>query len=118
VFYDKTLKTILTARPHLLTIRINSSLAQTLKKIFKEKNVDFVLLKKPQNSQMSAVLLARILGKRFIWVQNFTNPPTPNFFARLLLNQADRILVTSKKEIFKLKKLGFNKQKIRIKSQV
>ena len=63
---------------------------------------------------MIAVLLLKILGKKFFWVQNYKNPPVPNFFARLLISQADRILVKDKKEAGQLKSFGIEKSKIKI----
>ena len=63
---------------------------------------------------MIAVLLLKILGKKFFWVQNYKNPPVPNFFARLLISQADRIIVKDKKERDQLKSLGIEKSKIKI----
>lgn len=63
---------------------------------------------------MTAVLLKRLLGKKFIWIQGFANPPKPNFISQLLLSQADRILVKSKKEAAKLKDLGIKFEKIRL----
>ena len=63
---------------------------------------------------MTAVLLLKILGRKFFWVQNFSNPPVPNFFARLLISQADRIMVKDKKEASQLKSLGIEKSKIKI----
>ena len=63
---------------------------------------------------MTAVLLLKILGRKFFWVQNYKNPPVPNFFARLLISQADRILVKDKKEAGQLKSLGIEKSKIKI----
>jgi len=63
---------------------------------------------------MTAVLLLKILGRKFFWVQKYKNPPVPNFFARLLISQADRIIVKDKKERDQLKSLGIEKSKIKI----
>lgn len=78
--------------------------------------MDFVWVEKAQAKQMAAVMAAKLLGKKFLWVQSFSNPPVPNFFARLLLNQADTILVSSRKIAAKLHSLGVDKPKIRVKN--
>ncbi|OGD92994.1 hypothetical protein A2697_05030 [Candidatus Curtissbacteria bacterium RIFCSPHIGHO2_01_FULL_41_44] len=62
---------------------------------------------------MAAVLAARLTGKKFFWIQGFTNPPAINFLSHLLMTQADRIIVNSRKEITKLITLGFDKAKIK-----
>jgi len=96
------------------TIPPRSSFGQTFKKIITSKNIGFVWLNRPKINQMTAVLLLKILGRKFFWVQNYKNPPVPNFFARLLISQADRILVKDKKEAGQLKSLGIEKSKIKI----
>ncbi|MBI2327955.1 hypothetical protein HYU92_06585 [Candidatus Curtissbacteria bacterium] len=116
MFHEKILKTILATRPHLLTIKEHTSFGKIIEKVSSQK-YDFIIVNKAAVKQMAAVLTLRLLGRKFFWIQNFSNPPASNFFARLLLNQSDRILVASKKEIFKLKKLGVDKPKIRIKNQ-
>lgn len=62
---------------------------------------------------MTAVLMARLMGKKFLWIQGFTNPPKPNFLSRLLLSQADKIIVKSKSVADKLTAFGIDKTKIR-----
>lgn len=111
--HDKLLNRLLTSRLNLLTIKGSTSFGQTFAKIKKRKNVDFILVKKPQVAGMAAVLLARLTGAKFIWVQAFTNPPPPNFLTRILLAQADKIIVSSKKDIARLKNFGIAKTKIR-----
>lgn len=107
------LTSIKNLRPHLLTFGARISFGKIIKTIFKSKNVDFVIVKKAQTNQMAAVLLTRLLASKFVWVQNFANPPSPNFWIRLLLTQADHIIVTNKKDTEKLIELGINKRKIR-----
>ena len=99
--------------PHLLKIKEQTSFTQTLKKLNKSTH-DFVWVQKPKTGQMLAVLLARLWGKKFYWLQSFSNPPVPGFFNKLLLSQADRIVVRNRKDMFKLLKFGINKHKIRI----
>ena len=96
------------------TIPLRSSFGQTFKKIISSKNIGFVWLTKPKINQMTAVLLLKILGRKFFWVQNFSNPPVPNFFARLLISQADRIMVKSNKEAGQLQSFGISRSKIKI----
>lgn len=98
---------------HLLTIKEHYSFTKTLKKIHDTK-YDFVLITKPRPSQMSAILLNRLMGKKFYWLQSFQNPPIPNMFTKLLLSQADRIIVKDRKDMFKLYKFGIKKNKVRI----
>ena len=62
---------------------------------------------------MGEVLTAKLMGKKFLWIQGFANPPKPNFLSRLLLSQADRIVVKSKNIADQLPALGINKTKIR-----
>jgi len=112
--YVKTPKLIKTLRPYLSTIKAKTSFSKTLSKITSSKHKDFVWVRQPKINQMIAVLLARLLGKKFFWIQNFTNPPSPNFFTRLLLTQADRIMVNSQKLANKLKLLGIDKSKIKV----
>src|SRR3990167_8375133 len=99
--------------PHLLIIKEHTGFTKTLGKLNKSKH-DFVLVQKPQTRQMSAVLLARLWGKKFYWLQSFSTPPVPNLYTKLLLAQADRIIVASRKDMNKLLKFGVNKYKIRI----
>ena len=111
--YVKTLHRLLTSKLNLLIIKGSTPFAQTFRKISKKRNSDLVWVKKPIVGQMAAVLLARLTGKKFIWIQYFSNPPTPNFLARILLSQADRIIVSSKKDVVRLKNFGVAKTKIR-----
>lgn len=106
------LTSIKNLRPHLLTFGARISFGKIFKTIFKSKNVDFVIVKKAQTNQMAAVLLTRLLGSKFVWVQNFSNPPIPSFLAGLLLSQADHIMATNKKDVEKLLEIGINKRKI------
>jgi len=109
----KFLNSILTSKNNLLIIRANSNFKKTFKRARKNQK-EFLLLEKPKANQMSAVLLARLLGQKFLWIQNFENPPIPNFFTRLLLNQSDEIFVSSRKEAAKLNSLGIDKPRRRI----
>lgn len=111
---EKILNQFFNSKASLLRIKANSSFAKTLKKVFKSKKADFVWVEKPKPLQMSAVLLNKIIGKKIFWIQSFSNPPVPNFFARLLLNQADEILVESRRIAAKLKSLGVEKPKIKL----
>ncbi|OGD84157.1 hypothetical protein A2165_02910 [Candidatus Curtissbacteria bacterium RBG_13_40_7] len=112
--YVKTPKLVKTLRPYLLTIKAKTSFSKSFSKILNSKRKDFVWVRQAKSGQMFAVLLARLLGKKFFWIQNFTNPPPPNFLARLLLTQADRIVVGSQKLANKLKFLGIDKSKIKV----
>lgn len=114
VSYVRILNQIQLTKPHLLTIGVKTTFGKTFSKIQKSKNIDFILVQKAQVNQMTAVLISSLLGRRFFWIQNFTNPPQPNFLVRLLLSQADRIIVESSKEATKLKSLGINKDKVKI----
>lgn len=110
--HDK-LNTIFASKSNLLTIGENSTFGQTIKKIYKAKNADFVLVKKTRTLPMAAVMAARLAGKKFLWVQNFANPPAPNFLSKLLITQADRVLVTTRRDAKKLKTFGVDSAKIR-----
>jgi len=109
----KYLNSIFSSKNNLLIIKANSNFAKTYKRI-KKNNKEFILVEKPKTNQMTAVLLSRLIGKKFIWIQNFSNPPVPNFLARLLLNQSDEIFVSSRKEAAKLISLGIDKPRRRI----
>ena len=113
VAYVKKSKRVSTLKFKVSTIPLRSSFGQTVKKIISSKNIGFVWLTKPKINQMAVVLLLKILGRKFFWVQNYKNPPVPNFFARFLISQADRILVKSKKEADQLKSFGISKSKIK-----
>ena len=111
----KFLNSIFTSKNSLLIIKANTTFKKTFKKIRKSRK-EFLLVEKPKPIQMLAVLIIRLLGQKFLWIQNFENPPTPSFFTRLLLNQADEIFVSSRKEAAKLKTLGIEKPRKRIRS--
>jgi len=114
VSYVKYLKKLESIHPHLLTIRTKSSFGKTFKKIYKSKSSQFVFVEKPKTQQMAAILLSKIIGKKFFWIQMFDNPPAPNFSTRLLLSQADKIIVRQKKFAQKLVSFGIDKSKIKI----
>ncbi len=109
----KNSTTIQRLKSNLLTIKAHSSFSQIYKKINNTRNPDFVLVKKAKASQMSALVLSRLAGKKFFWIQEFANPPTPGFFTRILLSQPDRIIIKSKTDFIKLKNFGIDKAKIR-----
>lgn len=108
-----TLKASLKLHSNLLKIKDDTTLAQTLKQI-RVKTPDYIILEKPNASQMTAVLISRLAGKNFVWIQGFGNPPTPNILTKLLLTQADRIVAKNKKDIRKLIDLGIKKSKIKL----
>lgn len=109
----KLLNSILNPK-NTLTLGVSTSFRKILEKLNKSKHFEAVLVKKPNASQMAAVILARLSGKKFIWIQSFSNPPVPSFVTRLMLNQADIIIVSSAKNIKRLKNLGVDKPKIKI----
>ncbi|HSX19192.1 MAG TPA: hypothetical protein VLE91_03595 [Candidatus Saccharimonadales bacterium] len=76
--------------------------------------MDFVYVEKPQNTQMAAVLTSRLLGRKFIWIQGFSNPPIPNLVEKFLLTQADKLIVSDIKNANKLKRLGISRSKIQL----
>jgi len=98
----------------VLQISTNIPFKKILKKIAHNKKADVVVLEKPNPIQMTAVIFSRLRGKKFLWIQNFSNPPVPGFYTKLLLNQSDIILVKSKKMAAKLHSFGVDKPKIRI----
>lgn len=112
--YVKILSKILNSPRNLLTIKGSPTFAKTFSKIIKSKNIDFVWVQKPYLAQMAAVVVTRLMGKKFLWIQSFSNPPEPSFISRLLLNQADEILVQSRSMGVKLKKFGVDKPRIRL----
>lgn len=112
--YVKNQKLLLAAYPKILTIKEHTSFGQTYKKIKNRKRFDFIWVQKPQSRQMAAVLLTRLCGKKFFWIQGFENPPAPKFLSRLLLNQSDRIIVNSSHYRYKLWKLGISGPKVRM----
>lgn len=97
-----------------LTLGASTSFKKILERLNKSKHFEAVWVKKPNASQMAAVILIRLTGKKFMWIQGFSNPPVPSFFTRLMLNQADIIVVSSAKNIRKLKNFGVDKPKIKI----
>lgn len=111
----KFLNSIISSKSNLLVIRANSNFKKTFKRIRKSQN-ELILVEKPRARQMFAVLVNRLLGKKFLWIQNFENPPVPGFLARLLLNQSDEIFVSSRKEAAKLKGLGVDKPRKRVRN--
>lgn len=108
-----TLKTSLKLRSNLFTIRGKTSLTQTLKQI-RAKSPDYIILEKPNANQMAAALLSRLTGRNFVWIQGFNNPPAPSIFTKLLLAQADRIVIKNRQDIRKLTDLGIKKSKIKL----
>lgn len=98
----------------VLRISANTPFSRILKKINKNKKADYILVEKANPKQMLAIQIARLMGKKFIWAQSFSNPPVPGFATKLLLNQTDTILVSSKKMAAKLHSFGIDKPKIRI----
>ena len=111
----KFLNSIFASHNSLLIIRANTTFGKTFKKIRKNQK-EFLYVEKPKANQMAAVMLSRLLAQKFLWIQNFENPPIPNFFARLLLNQSDEIFVSSRREAAKLKSLGIDKPRKRVRS--
>ncbi len=111
--YVKLLNLSLSSRSLLLTIRASTSFRQTINKIKKAKQIDFIVVEKPKPAQMAAILITRLSGHKFFWVQNFQNPPVPSLATKILLNQADRIVVANKTNYTKAIKLGLDKKKIR-----
>ncbi len=109
----KNFKPILSSK-NMLSIGANTSFKKILKKIKHNKKADVVWVQKPNPIQMSATLIARLAGKKFLWIQSFSNPPTPGLFTKLLLNQSDTLLVATKKMAAKLHHLGIDKPKIKI----
>jgi len=99
-------------QPNLLNIRVNSSFIKTYKKIKNKKGMDFVIVEKPKSQQMLAVVLARLMGKKFVWIQRFENPPVADFLEKLLIAQADKVVISSKKEFNKLQEIGVKKNRI------
>ena len=98
----------------ILTIKEQTSFGQTFKKIRKLKNSYFVLVEKPKIAQMSAALILKVAGQKFLWIQRFSNPPIPNIISKMLIAQADNVIVKNKKDYFRLKNFGVNTKKIRI----
>lgn len=104
--------TALGLRTSLLKIKDKTSLTKTIK-LIRSKNPDY-LITDTHASQMAAALLLRLAGKKFIWTVNFVNPPTPNFFAKILIAQADKIVTRSMGDLNKLKSWGISKGKIHL----
>ena len=101
-------------RQDLLQIKEHTTFAQTFKIIKSDKQIDIVWVKKPKAAQMWAVLLHRLGGQKFRWIQNFENPPAASLWSKILISQADRIIVSSRRDYNKLKRFGINPQKVRI----
>lgn len=112
--YVKLHKPLRKLRPNLLQIKEQTSFKQTYLAIKSDKQIDIIWIKKPRALQMSAVLVQKLLGRKFFWVQGFENPPVPTLWAKLLIAQADRIVVTSRRDFNKLKRFGVKINKIRI----
>ena len=112
--YVKILTSILNSPRNLLIIKGKTTFDKTFTKIINSKNSQFVWVKQSVATQMAAVILARIIGKKSLWIQSFSNPPEPSFVCRLLLNQADEIIVSGSALARKLKKFGIDKPKIRL----
>ncbi len=100
--------------PSLTIIGPRVTFGKIFRKINRAKNCEFVWVKKARTDQMTAVLILKIIGKKFLWIQSFENPPAPTFITKLLLSQADRIIVDSRKDANKLKSFGINKSNIRL----
>lgn len=109
---DKNLNKIVSFHPNLISLRSKTSFGKIFKKITRAKKLEYVYVEKPNVIQMTAVLATKVLGKNFFWIQRFENPPVPNFFSKLLISQADKIIVTSKAEANKLRSFGISKAKI------
>lgn len=105
----------LSARTHILKIKEQTSFGQTFQKIKKIKSADFVLIDKAKSPQMLAALILKLAGRKFFWIQNFSNPPVPSLLAKMLISQADNIVVESKKDLYKLKSFGISPAKIQYK---
>jgi len=101
-------------RPNLLTIRQSTSFGQIIKKTFKGKKVEFVWVEKPKLMQMTAVLFSRLFGKKFVWIQEFENPPKANFITRFILTQCDQIMVKNRKDAIKLKSFGVKSGRVHL----
>ena len=113
--YDvKKLNYLLNFSQNLLIVKEHTSFKKIFRKVKHDKKKDFVFVEKPQAAQMAAVILARLSGKNFYWIQNFSNPPVPSFLTRLLLNQSDTVVVKSKKFAASLRSQGVYKPKIKV----
>lgn len=110
--YVKDRKLLLSTRTHILKIKEQTSFGQTFQKIKKVKNADFVLIEKAKSPQMLAALILKLAGRKFFWIQNFSNPPVPSLLAKMLISQADNIIVDSKRDFYKLKSFGIKSAKI------
>ena len=110
----KTLNNLLNFSQNLLIIKERSSFKKIFHKVKHTKKREFVYMAKPVPSQMAALILARLSGRNFYWIQGFSNPPKPGFFARILINQADVVLVKSKRVAANLRGLGIEKPNMRV----
>ncbi|MBI3341676.1 hypothetical protein HY024_00980 [Candidatus Curtissbacteria bacterium] len=63
---------------------------------------------------MAAVLAHKLLGRKFVWIQKFENPPIADLWEKLLVAQADRIIVSSRKDYNKLRRFGVKMSKVRL----
>ena len=98
----------------MLTVSANAPFNKIITRLAKTKGFDAIWIKKPNATQMIATILMRLSGKKFLWIQSFSNPPASSFITRLMLNQTDIIITSSKKDINKLKNFGIDKPKIKI----
>jgi len=114
VFDAKILNQLLSSQTNLLTIKERYSFNQIVEKFTKSKKRDFVFVLKPKPSQMAALLILKLAGHKFYWIQAFSNPPKPNIVSRLLMNQSDTILVKSRKVAASLRSLGVEKPKMKL----
>src|SRR5438093_583971 len=105
----RLLNQILNSKSTLLTIKAQTSFNKTIKKL-KERSFDFIIVEKPEALQMTAILIMRLIGHKFFWIQNFENPPIPTLITKILLNQADRIVVENRANYIKVVKFGINKK--------
>ncbi len=112
--YVKTPQPVSELRPHLLQIKEHTTFGQTYNMIRYEKQLDIVWVEKPLPAQMSALLLHKLTGRKFLWVQSFQNPPLASNWSKILISQADRIIVTTRRDYNKLKRFGVNVNRIRI----
>lgn len=110
--YVKDRKLYISARTQILKIKEHTSFGQTFQKIKKAKGTGFILIDKAKSRQMLAALILKLAGRKFFWIQNFSNPPVPSLLAKMLISQADNIIVESKKDFYKLKSFGIKSAKI------
>ncbi|MBI4038018.1 hypothetical protein HY382_03165 [Candidatus Curtissbacteria bacterium] len=109
---DKVINKILSFHHNLITVRPRTSFGKIFKTINKAKKLEYIYVEKPKVGQMAAVMATKVLGKSFFWIQKFENPPVPDLLAKLLLSQADKIIVSNRKEANRVKSFGISKSKI------